>query len=78
MGPRRTDAEWRALIKGLNALIADPKESRERRQEAQRILDSVQRPVASAYHPDGANHHRPRPLTRQTDYDQFEDDGKIR
>jgi hypothetical protein len=75
-GPRRSDAEWRALIKELSDLAGNPKETRERRREAQRILDSIQRPVASAYHPDGANHHRPRKVYA-SDHDE-DYDGSIR
>lgn len=77
----RTNAEWTALRTELIALANNPRETPERRRKAQDILDSITRPLASAYHPDGVRHHKPRPAYRtdrkpQTDYD-YNTEGKI-
>lgn len=54
----RTNAEWQELIAKLRALTNDTTQPREKRREAQLILDKITRPTASAYHPDGQNKKR--------------------
>jgi hypothetical protein len=44
----RSNAEWRELMERLEALIANPNETKERRAKAQKILDGIVRPISSA------------------------------
>jgi hypothetical protein len=80
-----TNEEWRRVLAGLRKIADDPSESKSRRDKAQGVLNRINRPVNSAYHPNGPKDRAPSspplsnrrgPTGEEFDYDE-RFDGRI-